>query len=380
MLRLFGGSPRERGFAQGFLLAEEIRDVTDAALRSLPNMTPEKYEGRILPWARKFDWDADAKAELDGIFEGMSARLSGEALRLPFAGRLYSRADLDVVNVIADYYGPACSAFTVWGKRSAGAGVLHARTLDFPVGARAVKEQIVIVSEPSGSGGNARRGWVAVGWPGLIVQFTGMNSAGLVACLHDGYNIHKGREIGMFYPRGLMLRRLLETIDPAQGDPARKAADDIASHKFACGNLFHMSWPSAAAKKNEETCSAVLEFEMASHQVEIRRMDDSGALVVTNQFFLLNKPAECGRFKRISDGLELLQKANRPVGMPEARKLLMSAEQFVAAHSVYFFPDKLELQIALTKENIMSPRVAPTPFSLKELFERQPPANSSRSN
>ena len=53
----------------------------------------------------------------------------------------------------------------------------------------------------------------------------------------------------------------------------------------------------------------------------------------------------------------------------EARKLLMSAEQPVAAHSVYFFPDKLELQIALTKNNIMSPRVAPVEFSMKELMK-----------
>jgi hypothetical protein len=91
-------------------------------------------------------------------------------------------------------------------------------------------------------------------------------------------------------------------------------------------------------------------------------------LVLTNHFRLHNSPVRCARFEKITAGLELLEEAHKPIGLLEARKLMMSAEQFVAAHTVYFFPGKLELDVALTKDNVLSPRAVPTAFTLKELL------------
>jgi hypothetical protein len=195
-----------------------------------------------------------------------------------------------------------------------------------------------------------------------------MNNAGLSACIHDGYNTDRTVTGGPYVARGMVLRRILETVDPSESDPADAAAKIASEKASACGNLFHLSWPTAAALKNKSTPAAVLEFQPSSTNVVIRRMDDSGTLVVTNHFRSLHKAEECARYKAISDGLELLDKAGKKIGLPEARKLLMSAEQAVAAHSVYFFPDTLEFDIALTQENVMAPHVAPIAFSFAELF------------
>jgi len=97
-------------------------------------------------------------------------------------------------------------------------------------------------------------------------------------------------------------------------------------------------------------------------------MDDSGALVLTNHFRVRNGEVACERFKKISEALDGFAAAGKQVGLTEARKALMSAEQPVAAHSVYFHPDTMVFHLALTHENVMSPRVAPTAFTLKELF------------
>jgi hypothetical protein len=165
------------------------------------------------------------------------------------------------------------------------------------------------------------------------------------------------------------LRRILESVDPMDHEPALAAAQLISAKPTACGNLFHMSWPAAAAKKHQETPSAVLEFDPADPDPKIRRMDESGELVVTNHFRVLNQPAACERFTHMTEALEAYKKADRKIGVGEARRILMSAEQPVAAHSVYFFPDTLEFQCAETKDNVMSPHVAPTAFSFKELFD-----------
>jgi hypothetical protein len=375
VLFLRGDDVKERGFAHGYFLADQIRDDIDSALISLPNFSPQKFETRMLPWANsKFDWDTDASAELDGVFDGMAARLGESGIQSASLKRPFTRKDLAAINVLADYFGPACSGFTVWDNRSVDGKVLHGRNLDFPIGPKPIADQVLFINEaiPKSASSPARMRWIGLGWPGLIVQFSGMNNAGLTACIHDGYNTDRAASVpkGDYAPRGMVLRRILETVDPADSDPAEAAAKIAGEKLSACGNLFHLSWPAAAAQKNNTTPAAVLEFEPSSTKVVIRRMDDSGALVVTNHFRLLNKSAECARYKAISDGLELLAKADRKVGLPEARKLLMSAEQPVAAHSVYFFPDTLEFSIALTKDNVMAPHVAPVAFSFAELFAK----------
>jgi hypothetical protein len=82
-------------------------------------------------------------------------------------------------------------------------------------------------------------------------------------------------------------------------------------------------------------------------------------------------PVACKRFESITAGLALLDKENKPIGLLEARKLLMSAEQGIAAHSVYFHPDTMAFDVALTRGNVMSPRVAPTAYTFAELFAKK---------
>jgi hypothetical protein len=374
VLRLSGNDMTERGFAEGYLLAADIRDDLDAAIQSLPTFSAAKFETKVAPWARKtFVWDADARAELDGIFQGMSAKLGAEGLKSKALGRALTRDDIVAMNVIADYFGPACSGFAAWGSRTQGGEVVYGRSLDFPLGPKAIADQIILVSEAVSAradGRPARRAWVGVGWPGLIGQYSAMNAEGFAVCLHDGYNLHKGGKEEGAISRGLLLRRMIEEIGVADGDPAESAARMAGLQSAACGNLFQLVWPKAVAAKTGTQPSAVLEFDSSSRRVDIRRPELKDELVLTNHMRVRSKPVACGRFSKISEGLDLLEKASRPIGLMEARKLLMAAEQPVAAHSIYFFPDRLELDIAITNGNVMSPRVVPTAFTMDELLRK----------
>lgn len=371
VLRLFGDDLQERGFAHGYLLGEDIRTTLEAALQSLPHFGPDQYDGKLMPFAlKRFAWNKAAENEMEGMFEGLRARLGSEGLYSKLLGRALTRDDLKAMNALGDYFGPACSAFSAWDKRTVGGAVIHARTLDFPLGPEALARQVLFASEPWTNKGVARHGWVAVGWPGFVGQYTGMNDAGLVACIHDAYNNRKGDSREKWEPRSILLRRMLEEIDPAVVEPAEYGAKMAKVLPASCGNLFHLTWPRAAAEKWQTTPSAVLEFDASERIVAIRRMDASETLVVANHFVVLNKPVDSERFTQISAGLELLRSSGTPIGLVEARKLLMAAEQTVAAHSVYFYPDTLELHVALTRGNVMSPRVVPTAFTFKELLKQ----------
>jgi hypothetical protein len=380
VLRLYGNDVTERGYAQGYLLASELIMELESAIQSLPGVTVEQYNDHFIPWSKaNFKWDADAEAEMDGVYAGMIARIGIDGMKSKVVGRTMTRDDVSGVNALADYFGPACSAFAAWGERSVDGHVIHGRTLDFPIGTEAVAAQILIVNDAVADRGPdrpARKAFVAVGWPGMITQYTGMNADGLVACIHDGYNVRgktwhgHGKSGSGFLARGLLLRRILEMADTNSGDPTVSAAKLSASAPTSCGNLFHLSWPSAAAKKAGVQPSAVLEFDATDKDVLVRRPENPDYIVLTNHFCVLSKATECERCAHISEGLDLLEKAKRPIGLSEARKLLKSAEQPVAAHSVYFLPDTLEMYVALSKHNVMSPSVAPTKFTFAELFAK----------
>ena len=400
VLKLYSPKYEERGFAHGYLLAPDIRECLEDALKALPFFSGEKFTKNLIPWYKKsFVWDLHAKQELKGLWDGVKARLTEDAadpekaLFCEGLGRELNPEDIEVLSVIGDYFGPACSGFVATGANTKGGEVIHARNLDFPIGPKASMKQMVIVSFPISYrwdqytkdekgqdlhawGHNTNHGWVGIGWPGLIAIYSAMNDKGLTCCLHDATNLVKGGAEKGFTPRGMLLRRIVERVDPNDGDPAEAAVELVAKQPVACGNLFQLSWPKAAAEKTKTQPGAVLEFDSADRKpqsldgISIRRMDESGELVLTNHCCVRSKPVQCNRFSAITDGLESLKKDHKEIGVPEARKLMIGAEMPLAAHTVVFEPDFLKFTVSFTRGNLLSTRAAGKEFELESLLKK----------
>ncbi len=381
VLRLFAPDIKERGFAHGWYLGKEVIETLNDAMISLPLFTKEKYEHRLLKWSQeKFTWDAEAIRELDGLFEGMQARLGAKGLFCKTLERALTRNDLYAINCIADWYGPACSGFTAWRTRTVDGSVMHGRNLDFPIGTKAMGNQVIFAAAPllKNETQKARKAWVGVGWPGLTGIYSAMNADGLVCCLHDANNVLKGGKKSGFVNRGILLRRILETVDAAAGDPAGAAAKIASLQPTACGNLFHLSWPSAIAKKDNQLPGAVLEFDAQGREpggtaVHIRRMTGADFLVLTNHYCKRAHPDDtCERFKRITNGMEKLTAKGGKIDYPKARKILIGGEHSVptAAHTLVFFPDERSLYVSITRGNILSTRAVGKKFLFKNLIKR----------
>lgn len=378
VLRLYGPDIKERGFAHGYLLGDEFMACIADAFTSLPFFTAEKFETRLRPWAvNRFAWDVEARAEIEGLYEGLIERVGKDGLQCAFLKRALELEDFYAVNVIADYFGPACSGFTATGVLTEDGKVIHGRNLDFPLGNNASARQVVFAVDalPAGEGRTARRAWVGVGWPGLTTIYSAMNAEGFVCCLHDAYNVIEGGARDGYVPRGILLRRMVETIDPGAGDPAEAARKMAAERPAACGNLFHISWPNAAALAAKTSPAAVLEFDASGRDghgtpVHVRRMDDSDFLAVTNHYRLRAGQVKCDRFARISEAPAALREKGRKIDVQVARRILASAEQAVVAHTLVFRPDDRALYVSISVGNLLSTRRPGVEFTLKELFAK----------
>ena len=119
--------------------------------------------------------------------------------------------------------------------------------------------------------------------------------------------------------------------------------------------------------------SAVLEFDANTRgpgktPVQIRRPDESSFLVLSNHYCVRRAPNACERFERIAKGLRTFAQQGKQIGIKVARKLLIAGELPTAAHSLIFLPDRMTVYVALTRGNILSPRIVPKPFLFKEVF------------
>src|ERR1043165_8486103 len=106
VLHLRGDDIGERGFAVGYLFAEEMISELETAIKSLPGVTVELYNNTFIPWSKaNFAWDADGNAEMEGLYAGLSAKLGDDGLKSKLLGRALNRDDIAGINTLADYFG-----------------------------------------------------------------------------------------------------------------------------------------------------------------------------------------------------------------------------------------------------------------------------------
>lgn len=248
------GSPRERGFAQGYLLAEQIVGGLERDFQHLLKPLLPSYEALlktvVIP---RFAFDAREQAELEGLFAGMQARLPKAKRHLAVLGREIELVDLKALNTVGDWYGLGCSSLAVWGELSAGGAPRVGRNFDFPAFSLVLDHQCVVVRGADGTS----RGHVGVSYPGCIGTLTGLSTEGVFVAVHD-VRIKATLKEAMRanVPRLVAVRRLLERgkADTPCGTFAGWARDWPTLY----GNNLIVVGPSS---KERPPCAVVLEYD-----------------------------------------------------------------------------------------------------------------------
>ncbi len=348
------GTPTQAAYTQGFLCADSIVALFDDYILD-PRITPNVavYEGPLRAAVRRqFTWPPAVEGELSAILNGLIDRLGRDGVRSAKLDRELDVDDLMVANCLADWFGLACSSFSVWGRLTPDGALLTARNLDFPFTTSMQRAQLVVIRRADG----LRPAWIGVSWPGLIGVYTALSEAGVSISMHDANGLPASDVLG-FTPRSLTLREALEAARPASF--IADVCSVLENRRALVGNNIHVSVPVGTS----DPPAAIFEYDGSPHErgVSVRRPAHDGGpadqrLYCTNHLRLRQQPRECRRYEVLERTLARRDAAGRPVDVPAAFELLEAVRQDTTLHAVVFEPAARRIHVripALTQEVVV---------------------------
>jgi len=344
LLRLWG-TPAQRGFAHGKLLADDIAAIMrqEFAARFASAQPVLEQARAALP--RLIEYPDDYVTELDALWQGVLA--GGPDLHMPALGRDFDRVDLLVANALDVFGLMGCSGFTVWGDQAVGGGVLTARNFDWPLTGEHMLDHTLLIVQEHDDG----RSVASVAWPGYIGTVTGVSADGVAAFLHVG-SARFAMPQPSSWPAAVAARKVLES-DGAGDDRLAQAQRHIEYTSPPVGFLTHVVLPRVPASG----APAAL-FE-ADARRSVLGAAPPGPFVVTNHFRSRQDGAgasgdSLGREQALQRGvLGCVTVDDERVDVGEAWRILGSVERgggrfFGTLHSLVFrhYPWCFEVRVA----------------------------------
>ena len=370
VLRVWG-EPHDRGYALGYHFGGEIVALIDAYVSNPASGGREGFDKMVAFAKTRMVIDAKYKAELEGVVDGMRAKLGRDA-EVAVLGHPLRYEDLLTFNCLPELAMLGCSSFAVWGDATADRGTLAGRNLDWHALDGLIGSEILVVNAPAEDG--SRLGWVSVTWPSFIGCLTGMNSEGVTVSMHD-VSVPPPQGDRGFVPRGFALR---DAIESAHASTAFEDVEHVLrSSRCAVGNNIPVNRPSRAGPLP----AAVFEYDgkrQESDGVTVRRAQRLSYLLCTNHYVSRAKPRACNRYQSIDKRLAEFARQNRPVGLKEAWDILRDVayqggdgrRSTITLYSVLFEPDALRMHLKVAVKNRAVADVAPITIDLAEEFKR----------
>ncbi len=337
------GTPYERGFAHGRLLAPAILDMLDAVCGSSLLLSDGRdYERDILPLMDRFAFEPDDEAELRGVYDGVLAALGPDVVFRAFRRPLTLR-DLRAYNTVADWYRAGCASFAAWGSRAQDGHVWVGRNFEFLPAKAFFTHQMFLVQRPLGE----KKAWATVAAPGLIGCITGINEEGVFVAMHNAFLPPTPLKTG-YSPRLLALRRLMEACAPANLE-----ADAVPVLK-ARKQMFHSCVFLAAPIRDGSSPAVVIEYSSdRTHDggVTARRPEDNEPelsreiLACVNQFYkrLVSPPDMASyRYPKMRGVLMSGTEGGGKVGFDLARQTMLAVRLPITVHTVVANLDTFE--------------------------------------
>lgn len=299
------GTQEERGFSEGYLLADAIVDLVRGfclSKRVVPN--PKLWDMTIVYRVKEVVTVPERlRRRYAAVLEGVTARL-GKAPVIAELERTLTVDDLVAFAAIPDITGLLCSSFAAWDEAATGDGLLVGRSLDYFATGEFMRRTMIIVNAADGE----RRGWVSIGWPGLHGCVTGISDAGVLVAIHDVPRM--GRREARFTPRLIALTELIERLDPADAeasgeisDVAMRGRDILRQFHYGMGGNVMLAWHTPSTRG-----ACVLEIDGNSgfdSGVSLRLPEGQSYIACSNHHRLRGQDRRhCRRYRTIWQRLE----------------------------------------------------------------------------
>jgi hypothetical protein len=176
---------------------------------------------------------------------------------------IMSYADIIVEFVTNENHLNGCSQFAAIAPATAGTQLIHGRNLDWGNMTFVEQHPVVFVRSPQG-----KIPYVAVGFPGNVTPYTGMNAAGIAIASNENDALSDRMRGGRSHVQ--MLRQILQDAH---------SLDEAESFLRA---QVHSSAETLVISDGTHNQAGV--FEMTAHHLGVRRLSPDGIVYATNHF------------------------------------------------------------------------------------------------
>ncbi|MEZ4384829.1 MAG: C45 family peptidase [Nannocystaceae bacterium] len=344
------GTPREMGYAHGYLLREAILGVVDGyALEAIPPVT---FAAAAPVFAAAADVSPALREEAAGVIAGMEAAGGARSAGL---GRGLTSADLLLLNAMTDLVAIGCSSVSAWGAATAAEPRLDGelaivRNLDWSPSPALLESQVIIAYEPSDP---RRQPLVSVAFAGYIGCLSCVNEAGVAGLFNMGYGdgaASMSQAAEGFAPANLLLREALGARD-VDGD-GRSSGEDVIKavrgRRHAGSYIVHVVEPAKAAAAAGRPPARVLEIEatgVATRRAEAGSRLGGEVLAATNHLRAEQRPQACSRYRRIES---VVESRGRSLGLDALWSLGESVRiDPQVVHTLLLLPGERSLKVRL---------------------------------
>ncbi|MBC8385802.1 MAG: T9SS type A sorting domain-containing protein [Candidatus Cloacimonetes bacterium] len=370
ILRVWG-THEERGYAYGFLMGEEIREVAeDYIIGFVFYNNSFLYENFRSYVADHFEIEEKYHLETEAIVAGIED--SGVDIYSSVLNRDLDAFDILCANCIVDMSGMnmfapgvefGCSSLSSWGQSTladpdlSGALVIT-RNMDWTTNQTLLNNHLMIINFPAEEN---EVPWISFTFSGMIGALSAVNQNGIAAFMNMGNIDTSGYEENL-HPIFLSIRNGIEMndYDDNQVNDQSDVYQAIEDCLHLSGSIIHCT--------NAES-GIVVECNNMMGTVLRDESDNSvipqNNLAATNHFRSLYDPAYCYRYNNISDSLN----TDQDISVERSWDLLSGAAGVTSnLHTIQYAPSLNLIKWSTAKPGHPAYTLPPTIFDTEELF------------
>ncbi len=302
------GTHYERGYAQGYLMGDSIKQVWHDYIFDTVFMGIESYyTNAVNSIIMYFNFEDKYQNEAQGIIDGMEEILGD--LYAPEIHRNFNKYDILFANSLVDYFaltnrdlsGFGCSSLSCWDtatEQSELTGeIMISRFMDWQSDQSLRDNPLLMVQFPAEED---EIPWFSVGFPGLFGALSAVNINNLSAFMNMG-NYNYQNNLNNLHSIWLSIRNAIESPDyNSDGLVDNNDVFDAINDKVHSGPFIVHSTDDNFAYVIEVNNQAGATYRTDNDNTIIP--DD--ILLATNHFRKLYAPVYCDRYVAISDSLQ----------------------------------------------------------------------------
>ena len=364
------GTHYERGYAHGYLLGDEIKELTDEFfVNYIFSGNAVMYEFVRNYFVTHFSIDEKYQTEAEAMIIGMEE--AGTNLYSSILSRELDSTDVLMPNAVTDFAAMTifpdlnlgCSSISSWNSATEedpnlSGEIVFTRFMDWTPHITLLENHLLIVNFPSEED---EQNWMSFFFPGIIGVLSGINEHDVTAFMNVGNNDTVTNEADL-HPIFLTMRNGLEVADydESGADDNYDIMNAVADKNHLTGSIIHSICESGGiiAECNNASRTSVRTDENNT----IIPVDH---LVASNHFRTLYDPVYCYRYQGISDSLS----SNPNMSAQRSWNVLSSAAGLVHnIHAIQFIPSMNQVRWATASPGMPAYLSPQTVFDVNELF------------